>query len=79
MATLIDMMTNVVNYGTGRGAKIPRPMAGKTGTTSDYKDAWFVGFVPNWSVLLGWAMMTTSYEQCNWRMDSSPNVEKLYE
>lgn len=46
MAALIEMMKNVVNYGTGRGAKIPRPMAGKTGTTSDYKDAWFVGFVP---------------------------------
>ena len=46
IAILVDMMKNVVNYGTGRGAKLPRPMAGKTGTTSDYKDAWFAGFVP---------------------------------
>jgi len=44
--TLVDMMKGIVNYGTGRGAKLPRPMAGKTGTTTDYKDAWFVGFVP---------------------------------
>lgn len=46
IAALVEMMTGVVNYGTGRAAKLPRPMAGKTGTTSDYKDAWFVGFVP---------------------------------
>ena len=46
VAALVEMMQGVVNYGTGRGAKLPRPIAGKTGTTSDYKDAWFMGFVP---------------------------------
>ncbi len=46
IATLVEMMRGVVNYGTGKGAKLPRPIAGKTGTTSDYRDAWFVGFVP---------------------------------
>jgi len=43
---LVDMMKGVILNGTGRGAALPRPMAGKTGTTSDYKDAWFIGFVP---------------------------------
>lgn len=46
IAALVDMMKGIPNYGTGRNAKLPRPMAGKTGTTSDYKDAWFFGFVP---------------------------------
>ncbi|RAP37182.1 penicillin-binding protein [Candidatus Marinamargulisbacteria bacterium SCGC AAA071-K20] len=46
IATLVDMMKGIVKYGTGRNAKLPRPVAGKTGTTSDYRDAWFVGFVP---------------------------------
>lgn len=43
---LVEMMTGVVKYGTGKNAKLPRPSAGKTGTTSDYKDAWYVGFIP---------------------------------
>lgn len=38
------MMRSVVDNGTGAGAKIPYPAAGKTGTTQDYRDAWFVGF-----------------------------------
>lgn len=42
-----DMLMDVVTRGTGREAQIGRPVAGKTGTTSDYKDAWFLGFTPN--------------------------------
>ena len=44
---LISMMRDVMTRGTGRGAAINRPCAGKTGTTSEYRDAWFVGFTPN--------------------------------
>jgi penicillin-binding protein 1A len=39
----------VVTSGTGRAAGIGRPVAGKTGTTQDNGDAWFVGFVPQLS------------------------------
>ncbi|MCP4050089.1 MAG: penicillin-binding protein 1A [bacterium] len=46
IAVLVDMMKGVVKFGTGRNANLPRPIAGKTGTTSDYRDAWFIGFVP---------------------------------
>ncbi len=38
------MMRSVVENGTGVGAKTSFPAAGKTGTTQDYRDAWFVGF-----------------------------------
>jgi len=44
---LTDMMRGVLTHGTGGNANIDRPAAGKTGTTSDYKDAWFVGFTPD--------------------------------
>ncbi len=44
---LTRMMTAVLDpeqHGTGRAARLDRPAAGKTGTTQDYRDAWFVGF-----------------------------------
>lgn len=40
------MLLDVVRRGTGTRAGIGRPVAGKTGTSQDYKDAWFVGFTP---------------------------------
>ncbi len=42
-----EMLMGVINNGTGGAARIGRPVAGKTGTTSDYKDAWFVGYTPD--------------------------------
>ena len=40
-------MRDVVDHGTGVRAKaIGRPSAGKTGTTNDSKDAWYIGFIP---------------------------------
>jgi penicillin-binding protein 1A len=48
---MTDTLINVVENGTGRKAKfIKRYIGGKTGTTNDYKDAWFVGFLPNLAV-----------------------------
>lgn len=47
---MIEMMRNVVEAGTGTTARIPgRQVAGKTGTTDDFRDAWFVGFTPEYT------------------------------
>ena len=42
-----DMMRGVIIRGTGRAAILDRPAAGKTGTSSDYTNAWFVGYTPD--------------------------------
>jgi penicillin-binding protein 1A len=39
-----DMLAGVIAHGTGKSAALPRPAAGKTGTTQDYRDAWFIGY-----------------------------------
>ena len=39
-------LQRVIRYGTGTRADIGRPAAGKTGTTTDYHDAWFCGYTP---------------------------------
>lgn len=45
--TMVKMMQNVVARGTGKAGDIGRPVAGKTGTSDDYRDAWFVAFTPD--------------------------------
>jgi penicillin-binding protein 1A len=44
-----SMLENVVEHGTGYivHKTVGKPIAGKTGTTNDYKDAWFIGYSPN--------------------------------
>ncbi len=45
---VVTMMEGVVQRGTGTAVKaVGRPIAGKTGTTNDYRDAWFEGFTPD--------------------------------
>jgi penicillin-binding protein 1A len=46
-AKVTAILEGVVSSGTGTGAKIGRPQAGKTGTAEDYADAWFVGYTPD--------------------------------
>jgi len=44
---MVSLLEEVVKHGTGAAArKLGHPIAGKTGTTNDYTDAWFIGFSP---------------------------------
>ncbi|MGH6672417.1 MAG: penicillin-binding protein 1A, partial [Xanthobacteraceae bacterium] len=45
---IVSMMEGVVQYGTGSALRaLGKPIAGKTGTTNDEKDVWFIGFSPD--------------------------------
>ena len=46
-AGMTYMLRKVVEVGTGRAANIAKAVAGKTGTTDDYHDAWFMGYTPD--------------------------------
>ncbi|MEB3226221.1 MAG: PBP1A family penicillin-binding protein [Synechococcus sp.] len=45
-AIMTSMLTNVVSNGTGSQANIGRPVAGKTGTSDQARDLWFIGYIP---------------------------------
>src|SRR5208283_3466849 len=45
---MVSMLQEVIKHGTGYSAsKLNHPLGGKTGTTNDFTDAWFVGFSPS--------------------------------
>ena len=45
---MLDLLQAVVREGTGKAARLPNvPAGGKTGTTQEYRDAWFIGFTPD--------------------------------
>jgi len=48
-AVVTRILEDNVRYGTGTAAALDRPAAGKTGTTDQHADAWFVGYTPNLS------------------------------
>jgi penicillin-binding protein 1A len=61
------ILEGVINRGTGTAAQFGCPAAGKTGTTSNYTDAWFVGYTPQMStaVWVGYPNRTTSMNNVN--------------
>lgn len=45
-SVMTGILQKVIEAGTGTAAQIGRPAAGKTGTTNDFRDAWFIGYTP---------------------------------
>jgi membrane peptidoglycan carboxypeptidase len=73
---LNQVLTNVVAGGTATAANIGRPVAGKTGTTQDNRDAWFAGSVPQLTtaVWMGYPLDKKSGETPLMQYCSDPNI-----
>ncbi|MEP6910461.1 MAG: PBP1A family penicillin-binding protein [Actinomycetota bacterium] len=71
-AILNSILQKVVTEGTGMRARLSdRPAAGKTGTTENYGDAWFVGYVPQLTVAV-WVGYPTSLKSMNTEFHGDP-------
>ncbi len=64
-------------YGTGRAADIGKPCAGKTGTTSDWKDAWFCGYTPN-TVGVVWMGFDQEKTMEKWRVTGGSYPARIW-
>ncbi len=67
---ITQILKKVIEQGTGTRANIGRPVAGKTGTTSDYNDAWFAGYTPDLVtvVWMGYSDSNKTMEPINGRV-----------
>jgi penicillin-binding protein 1A len=79
--TLADMETeilkSVICCGTGKSAAIDGFAAGKTGTTENYGDAWFVGYNKRWTVAV-WVGYPDRLKSMKWDYGGSPVVGGSY-
>ncbi len=50
---ITQMLAGTMNYGTGRSVRLAGPCAGKSGTSQNYRDAWFVGYATNPTLVTG--------------------------
>ena len=69
-ASIVSTLEKVVSNGTGPRANIGRPQAGKTGTATDFRDVWFIGFIPQYTtaVWVGYAdaqIQMVNFTVCN--------------
>jgi len=86
-ASTSSVLTSVVNGGTGKAAYLGRPTAGKTGTTDNERNVWFVGYVPQFATAvwigndnnapLGKGITGGQYAAPIWRSFMSQAVKEL--
>ncbi len=82
-ANVADNVTNVLQGvfgpgGTGAGLGLPRPAAGKTGTTSNYTNAWFVGYTPTLSAAVWMGNAASQAAPITYRGSAAPVFGATY-
>jgi membrane peptidoglycan carboxypeptidase len=76
-AITTSILEKVVEDGTGERARLARPAAGKTGTTENYGDAWFVGYTPQLAVAV-WVGYPTKLRPMLTEFDGEPVAGGTY-
>ena len=80
VAMMNAMMQETLLTGTARKAELPGwQAAGKTGTSQDFRDAWFVGYTAIWSPASGSATTTTADQESLGRQPAGGNLEPVHE
>jgi penicillin-binding protein 1A len=74
---MTSMLENVIRNGTGQAANIGKPAAGKTGTTSDWKDAWFAGYTPN-TVGIVWMGFDQEKTMAQWKITGGSYPARIW-
>ncbi len=76
------LLKGVIEHGTGwKARELNRPASGKTGTTNDYRDAWFVGYTPDLvaGVWVGYDDQTSIGHEGNRRAGRASHLARIYE
>ena len=78
--TMMTLLRGVTEHGTGAmAAQLHHPLGGKTGTTSDFTDAWFLAFRPRSPAECGWATTPTSrWRKGNRRRGRASHLDRLH-
>jgi len=74
---MTSMLQDVILHGTGQAANIGKPAAGKTGTTSDWKDAWFAGYTPE-TVGVVWIGFDQGKTMAQWRITGGSYPARIW-
>jgi membrane peptidoglycan carboxypeptidase len=72
-----DVLRGVITSGTGTRANIGRPAAGKTGTTENFTNAWFVGFTPTLSTAV-WMGKSNSQDPAKSSLRNIKGVSRVF-
>ena len=67
-AAVVKTMEKVVSQGTATRANIGRPQAGKTGTAQNFRDVWFMGFIPQYSTAVWVGHADAQVEMVNFKV-----------
>ncbi len=77
-AAVVKTMEKVVSQGTATRANVGRPQAGKTGTAQNYRDVWFMGFIPQYTTAVWVGHADAQVEMVNFTVWDDANQREQF-